>query len=555
MSKRALNKLSILVMTVVLSARCLGQSPFYSESLIKYDLVTHKADKPIPFDHSFTLVIDKLSIKGLRSVEAYEAKFEKGIRKHVANLFLDCDGKKRKAIVKDMDLRFNPYSDTLQIFFPPLRPNINFDVLVVYTISGKSRELLMDLNAMIAAGNPDASNAFDAFFESTIDDLFGISFCDIGNFADYQAFYKTVLAQLYTEISDPANCRKNGILTTIQVQAIDIVTSQVVSDFKDGNKLIELARLNLWEEMQNGLLDINKVFIPANEAFTSFTYGHTRLKNLESNSIFFDSVAKRVSRAVSNGEITVMVDGSTVSINTLIAALEQINKDLQHNISFLKGKLRAVNANIDNNEHLRQGNTLAGNTVSSDLKTASGNVLFLDAGYSNIVAAGINDQAVYIPKFYWGVSIYFRPIDKNTRRNRFPQIRDFSPPRNYGCLEEVDRNSDGSVKERRSIYGPDYCIASKRSLWKHLSLNIGVTLGKMDIKDFENFYNGTSLLVGPAYRFARGFKVSAGVALLKRTSKNPQVSDKKVVPGTYLSLSADIDIIQGIKDVTSILFK
>ncbi len=77
----------------------------------------------------------------------------------------------------------------------------------------------------------------------------------------------------------------------------------------------------------------------------------------------------------------------------------------------------------------------------------------------------------------------------------------------------------------------------------------------MQNKDFDNFYNGTSLLVGPAYRFARGFKVSAGVALLKRTSKNPLISEKKVVPGAYLSASVDMDFIQSLKDIKDILFK
>ena len=88
-----------------------------------------------------------------------------------------------------------------------------------------------------------------------------------------------------------------------------------------------------------------------------------------------------------------------------------------------------------------------------------------------------------------------------------------------------------------------------------MSLNVGITLGTMNNKDFDNFYNNNSLLIGPAYRFARAFKVSSGLALLKRGSKNPLISEKKVIPAGYLSLSVDIDFIQGVKDITSILFK
>jgi hypothetical protein len=77
----------------------------------------------------------------------------------------------------------------------------------------------------------------------------------------------------------------------------------------------------------------------------------------------------------------------------------------------------------------------------------------------------------------------------------------------------------------------------------------------MGNKEFDNLYNNTSLLVGPALRFARGFKISGGAAFVKRSSTHPLVSDKRIVVGPYVSLSTDIDFIQGLKDITSILFK
>jgi hypothetical protein len=77
----------------------------------------------------------------------------------------------------------------------------------------------------------------------------------------------------------------------------------------------------------------------------------------------------------------------------------------------------------------------------------------------------------------------------------------------------------------------------------------------MSNSDFGNLYNNNSLLVGPAYRFARAFKVSAGASFLNRVSKNPIISEKETIIGGYVSLSVDIDFIQGLKDVTAILFK
>ena len=90
---------------------------------------------------------------------------------------------------------------------------------------------------------------------------------------------------------------------------------------------------------------------------------------------------------------------------------------------------------------------------------------------------------------------------------------------------------------------------------QHLSLTLGVSVGSITNADFENLYNKYSLLIGPAYRFNRALKVSMGVSMLRRTSMNPVISEKGVLVGGYISLSVDIDFIQGLKDITSLFYK
>jgi hypothetical protein len=322
-------------------------------------------------------------------------------------------------------------------------------------------------------------------------------------------------------------------------------TSKEVSDFKDGYYLLESSKRALFGDIILGNRDISKVFLNDDEAVTSLPFGHLRFQNIESNIKFFDTVLKRLDRVISKGVLSVTISGNNIDLNATRTALVTIRTNLQDNYTYLETELKAINNSINNDDRLKQGIYLAGNTVSSDLKSAGGNILFIDAGFTNIIAPGVTNKAVYIPKLYWGVSIYFRPIDKNTRRNRFPSK--FNPVSSNGCTTDPTTGIP--------IYGPDYAIVSKYSIWQHLSLNIGITLGSMSNKDFDNFYNSNSLLVGPAYRFARAFKVSSGLALLKRSSQNPLISEKKVVPAGYLSLSVDIDFIQGLKDITSILFK
>ncbi len=531
---------------------CYAQNPFYSESLIKYDLTTHKTDKPIPYDRSFTLVIDKLSSKNIIAVHAYQAKFKKGNRILVENSFRDCDGTRDTAAIKDVELKTNPYSDTLQIFFPPLKPNIDFDVKIIYNLQSKSRNLLFKVNSLISESDTtNAQKAFSDFFKSTLDALSNESYCSITSFAEYRIFYNSTLTSLYADISNPAKYNASDSLSENQITAIDVSTSQQVYDFKDGAYLLEVYKRNLFVQILLGNRDISKVFLPDEEVVTNLHYADIRLQNLESNIKYFDSVMKRIDRVISKGISAIYVRGTNIDLNITRTTLQTMRTCLKKNYIYLAEKMKVINTSIDKDPRIKQGVFLAGNTVSTDLKSAGGNLLFLDAGITNIIVSGLNNKAVNIPRLYWGISIYFRPIDKNTRQNRFK--RNFDPKEYYGCHIKID--SSNGILKRDTTYGPDYGIVTKRSIWQHLALNVGITIGSIPNKDFENFYNNTSLLIGPAYRFRRAFKVSAGIALLKRSSTNPLISEKKVVVGGYFSTSVDIDFIQGIKDITSILFK
>lgn len=535
----------LIIQGILLSSiHSVCQNPFYSESLIKYDLLTHKTDKPIPFDRSFTLVVEKLSSKNIIAIHAYEAEYKKGNRVLVQNKYVDCGAVvPTKSAIKDVVLRYNPYSDTLQIFFPPLKPNSDFDINIIYRLSGDCRQTLLKANAQLSQGLvPAANSTFNQFIACTIDKLTNRTYTNI-NFAQYQIFYNLNLATSYTNISTAGNFTATGTLSQNEIQAIDITTTREVSDFKDAPSLQEILSQGLLSDMQLGNVDISKVFQA--DATTNLYNVHARIPNLESNIKYFDSLLRRIDRVISKGFTSITVTGSVINMNTVRRNIETIRTNMRNNLTYLNTQINLINAAIDNDTRINQGIYLAGNTVSSDLKTAGGTILFLDAGFTNIIAEGINSKAVYIPKLYWGVSIYFRPIDKNTRKNRFP--RKFNPPYSKGCAIDPATGLN--------VYGPDYGIVSRRTILQNLSLNFGVTFGSMINKDFDNFYNNTSLLIGPAYRFARAFKVSTGVALLRRSSKNPIVSEKKTIAGGYVSLSVDIDLIQGIKDVTSILFK
>ncbi|PWV55559.1 hypothetical protein [Chitinophaga sp. S165] len=504
-----------------------AQTPFKSETIIKYDVSNHTTDKPIPFDRPFTLVVEKVNVKDPIAVHAYEAQYQHGNR---SLHYISCPGGSQA--VYDVALQFTADSGTLKIFFPALKPNKLFDINIMGRLSPADKEKLFEVNTFYKLGKgPEATEAFKQLRERLTDKFLRRTYLALSA-GDYRAFYDDKMASSYDFMADASNFSEATGFTLEHLQAVDLASSHSRVDYHDAHFLAEILKKSALKDVQFGLVDISKAYAD-NKA--ELAAGHIRLKNLESNLKFFDTLQRQVDRLIAKNEPPITIGAVSVSFSDVRTKVQDIRTKLTENQKKLKEKMKAVTKAIDENELILQGLYLAGNTVSSDLKTAGGNVLFIDAGLANILMPGLTGKATYIPRLYWGVSIYFRPIDKNTRRSRFPAKRD------------LDANQTD---------GPDYNIVTRRSVWQHLCLNVGITVGgSLSNKDFDNFYNNTSLLVGPAWRFARAFKISAGGALMKRSSKNPLVSDKKVVPGGYASLSVDIDFIQGLKDITSILFK
>jgi hypothetical protein len=521
-----------------------AQSSFQSETIIKYNLKKQTTDVPIPFHKPFTIEVDSLSPKNILFVSVYEAQIRNGQRSLVTNTFTDCGGGPATAAIEDMRVGHNTTGKSLTLYMPPLKANKSFDINIVYKLPASHKKALMAVNEQLRLGSvANATPLYNAFRVSTMNPETHRSYTS-NNFNDYQAFYNANLSVPYTFAVTAANFTTASVLTEPQIQAIDIAGNRRMTDFSDSYYLIEAAKRNLFDELLMGYLKIEDVYgDPARWA--TLQQPIERLANLESNLKYFDSVLKRIDRHIARGITTQMVAGTNVNMQAVQAAVYNLYAECQQNTTRLKSRLEAIDEAIDLDAGFAMGIYLVGNTVSSDLKTKGGNVLFMDAGFANIFAPDVHDDLVYIPRLYLGVSIYFTPIDKNTRRQKLPGRN--APEAFDGC--HVDP-LDGITK-----YGPDYEILARRSIWQHLCLNVGLTLGKMTQNGFDNFYNDNSLLVGPAYRFARAFKISAGAAFMKRDSKNPLDSNKSVVTGGYISVSADIDFLQSINDIKTLLFK
>jgi hypothetical protein len=531
-----------------------AQTPFISESLVKYDLSSHKADKSIPFDRSFTLVLDKFKAIKITNVHLYEAEMINGNRSLVNNIFSatpsidnSCcktykgqnlkNNEKISAII-DKALDYKADSSGLKIFVNPLKPNKIFDINVIGLLSTTNKATIFQINSLLSQGDVvKAKTQYDGLKNALIDSFISRTYLSV-SFPKYQIFFSEKLKSDYDFVNDDSKFPTTNFLTLQELQAISISLKSEKKIYDQSHFIVEVIQKRFENDVQKGLLDIAKVF--NSKTKTDLAFPHIRVTHLQSSLKILDSLHQKTDWLIDKGFDKVTVDGNSISLESVRQKLGRLRDNMANNLQLLTEHMKNITNEIDQNEAIRQGFYLAGGTVASDLKSAGGSLLFVDVGLTNIVAPGLKDTWVYIPRLYYGVSIYFRPVDKNTRRSSFP--RKYPADKNCGCAKS-------------EICGPDYGVISKATIWQHLCLNIGLTMGAIPNKDFDNFYNNTSLLIGPAYRFKRAFKISAGAALLKRSSENPIISEKQVVIGSYMSLSVDIDFIQSIKDITSILLK
>lgn len=531
-------KLFLLLVILASSPMLKAQNPFYSESIIKYDINTHKTDKPIPFDRAFTLVVEKVPVSDVSRIELFEATFYKGERDLVHNI-LDSARKcgcvvykpnkrkheaiynsmpRRMAAIMDDTLKFKLAGDTLQIYVPALKPNKEFDFNIVSRLPKARFARLLQVSALWAEGLDDkAKEEFEKLQIEEIDPLTRRNYF-VAKYDSLKVFYDTGLDSFYRRYSLRTAFTIPDSLRLPQVQAVVTALAIQKVEYKDAHYLVEATKDSLADDIMLGLIDLKNVYNKATA--TNMHHLHTRAQNLGASLPFFDSLHQKVTQLIANGVSNVIVGRDTVLLDSVRRKLALMRTALTSNHKILTTAVSQISNLLHAQRGVLHGFYLASNTVASDLKTAGGSVLFLDAGLTNMMVPGLTGGIAHIPRLYWGVSVYFRPIDKNTRRNRFPK-------------QFADSINCGRVGARQN--GPDYGALSRWSVWQHLSLNLGFTLGNIGNKDFENLYNNTSLLIGPAYRFARSFKISAGTALLKASQKNPLISEKKIIAGGYIS--------------------
>jgi hypothetical protein len=497
-----------------------GQRGQDSELLITYDFINPESKTEIPFDKYFTLRILHFNTDNIHKIKVYEAQFEKGKR----TLKTDYMVNTMKMSTFDFEIQKKDYKvkhDTLLLYFPPIKPDKEFEIAVIRGLTAKNLETAFKLNEDIVNGGTNAQTIYNDLKTGVKDASFGISVIKAQTLADYQTEFNNNFVTYYNHLKQPANFPSVPFLTTFDLNLMHKGYLQQNIQFKWGHVPVRLIKESKLDDMFAGYLPAD---YDSNTKKASPENYKTRVENLARSISIMDTIYRNLN--------TFLFKDDDPRFEPIRAILEKTISRLKANKKFINDEITALTAEMQLNTQLEEVEMVVGGTRAKDIKTQGMNIFTLDLGVVALGSWNSRNQFAVLPKLYYGVNIYFRPINKNTRQENLP---------------------DGLVAD--PLKGPDYNIAAQKSIWQHLHLTVGLAPGGYRSSEFEPLFNNTTLLVGGGYRMYRAFKVTAGAAFLRRASNNPVITEKGLFVGPFMSFSADIDLVQTIKDVINPLWK
>lgn len=484
-----------------------------SEALVVYNEKTAKTD--LPFDKRFTLQINQINTAGIKRVYAFQSSYINGERVLWQNA--------NKQAIFDMCLDTNINGNTLNLHFPPLKPNKGIDIAIVRTLSGENLEALFSLNQELASNGSDAQQFLDKLLIDTKDNLaYNITFFmpTGASLSDYQRIYNSSFAPFYNRMLASANFPSGSFPDINEVNTVTIGLESRKIKYENSYIIARFLQEKKMDEIFSGYLPANYTALTRLKKTGDFK---GRIANLEQSIRIFDEFNEKV-----DAYLSLSYSAPIEAIRSKVAGgIVQLSK----NKAFFEGEFKGLMAAVQSHDELNQVEMILTSTTAGEIKTEGSNIFTLDLGIAGIPAWDATRHSTFITKLYYGINIYLRPINKNTRRETLPRH-----------LKQDLTN------------GPVNDIPSRYSAWQNVSITVGLAVGGFNNPDFTNLYNNTSILLGGGYRFKRAYKLTAGAAFMRRASANPVITTKGLYVSPYLSASVDIDLIDGIKDIYKKLF-
>lgn len=497
---------------------CLAQTPY-----VKYDPTSKVEPQTIPFDKPFYLEISPFQGGSVNEIIVFWIGRKEGKKKYKDN---NPFHPKRIRSSFPITNYSTPDKNKLLMLFPALKPEREFRIQIRGENStGNARRfyaLLHQIHNLSEAGRDISSDCNldsalqilkDSVNRKVPDDLDQIPSLYYTASQIDSAYYSPAKSD-FRILVDTTNASK-GFVTTRKflTQAnLTAISNAIDNEAPMAGRLFHAQKIlddQSIDSLMLGLLPYN--YKNPAKATNSFDFNN-RLKNLLASKSYFDSLL------IATSELKTKHQGPYIAINDTIKSLYH---DLDSNYNKLSEKFKAIRKYISP-KRAQITNLFDGTTVSADLQTVSKRRFTLEAGVTSMWVYNALNQSKSLIKPFIGVTYHFRPTDKSVHLNKLPK-----------------------PSEQDTIYS--HALESRYNFLQRFSVTLGLTLGSISNKDFENVYGTFSFLLGPSFRVSDGVRISGGVSMVKRITGNPLLSDKKVTLGSYVSLSLDYDLLDVVK--------
>ncbi len=495
--------LLILISINTIKAQVIDQDQL---AKITYDYNKDQLTGKMPFDDYFKIIYKGIEYKNITKVYLFELKYKKDILK------VRTTRKARKGDeLPDIARRFqnltvskSKESDhSSQSIVAPLDPERAY-VITIFKKNSNSNHIVFNTFLDLVTKPASVEEQINFFNRNIIplnDNLDKLTI-PIGSFPNDFSNFVSKIAPILEFYNNPAN---QPDMNSITMDAV--ITPSLISIIANNFKTQEIKSKTFKEIMPMFLNDesgkIQSFSVGINDEVKAYNYSQ-RIAKLKSNIQVLENLKREIE------ELQLIQNDSNIQVfssNFVIKAIKTLKSNLKN--------LTAFNSKLKNliNKYLPEIILMNATTLGNDLKTSNSSSLVPDVGLLNALGYNSKGDLKYIARPYLGLNWHFSGI------NRSQYLREI-PNKKF------------------------------RHRW---SLSLGITLGKIDTEDYEDFYNGISPTIGMNYRLTRQIRIGGGTMLVREKNLNPIVENTKIEFAPYISMSFDLGLLSEASKLTKLI--
>ena len=502
---------SIVLCLLCLNALRAQQIDQNKMSTLTYDYSKDVLSGKIPFDDYFRIVFKGIKANEIYSVELFEVKYEKNSGSLIVKSNIKKDDYYPGIALSDVALRYQDLKisknkenkGSSQSIVAPLDPERSY-VMAIHKENSEINHLVFNefLSLVTKPASVDEQIAFfDNHILSLQDNLDKVKIDFFSFSTEFDGFIKKIdpVLKFYKDSNNHPTINNLSLDPAITGTVITTVAQYFKPQDIDNPTFKQVVPMFLNSETSK----INS-FSSGN---TSSTQPHDyakKISNLKANIALLEKLKAEVEalQLVQNDTnindfYSKFILKSLTIMKSNLTSMVKFNTDLKKEINKVVPELILISTT----------------TLGSDIKVSNSQSLIPDVGILNAWGYNSDGRLKYIGRPYLGLNWHFSGINRSQYLREIPNEK-------------------------------------FRHRW---SLAVGITLGKIDTEDYEDFYNGISPTLGMNYRLTRQIRAGIGTLIVRQKRRNPLNDNSKVELAPYTSISFDLGLFNEASKLTKLV--